>query len=353
MAKDIKNTALAKNEMYMGNPNLPSKDARFEYTPHMIKEIEKSKNNMLHFAQGYFYIVDPDKGKTQIELYPFQRRVLRGVRDNRFNIILSPRQASKALALDTPIPTPIGWTTMGELKDGDIIYGMNGNPCNVVMAHDYRYDRPCYEIEFDNGEIIIADEDHNWFTQTKNDRDLVIPSKGSVKTTKQLLEKVTTKSGEPFHRIPSCINGLKNSEKELPIPPYILGLWLGDGSKDSSRITVGTQYIEELSSELSKYDDYKLIGDISYKPIIIVYYAFLNNDRDWKAIVLGQINDIYNSKILSVVYKFHLVVLGDKNALNSANISVTALRLFDYELDINDMKRDRDNTWLMKYFNAV
>jgi len=45
-----------------------------------------------------------------------------------------------------------------------------------------------------------------------------------------------------------------------------------------------------------------------------------------------------------------MLVLGDKNALNSANISVTALRLFDYELDINDLKRDRENSWLMNYF---
>jgi hypothetical protein len=45
-----------------------------------------------------------------------------------------------------------------------------------------------------------------------------------------------------------------------------------------------------------------------------------------------------------------MLVLGDKNALNSANITVTALRLFDYELDVNDMKRDRDNSWLMSYF---
>ena len=45
-----------------------------------------------------------------------------------------------------------------------------------------------------------------------------------------------------------------------------------------------------------------------------------------------------------------MLVLGDKNALNSANIAVTALRLFDYELDVNDMKRDRENSWLMQYF---
>ena len=45
-----------------------------------------------------------------------------------------------------------------------------------------------------------------------------------------------------------------------------------------------------------------------------------------------------------------MLVLGDKNALNSANMTVTMLRLFDYELDVNDMKRDRENSWLMQYY---
>lgn len=86
---------LSKKETYLGNPNLPSVDAKFEYTVEMIKEIKKCSENMLHFAQNYFYIVDPDKGKVQIELYPFQKRILRGFRDHRYNILISPRQASK------------------------------------------------------------------------------------------------------------------------------------------------------------------------------------------------------------------------------------------------------------------
>lgn len=38
----------------------------------------------------------------------------------------------KALALDTPIPTPSGWTTMGELRAGDQVLDELGNPCRVI-----------------------------------------------------------------------------------------------------------------------------------------------------------------------------------------------------------------------------
>jgi hypothetical protein len=87
--------AAKKKDVYMGNPNLPSKDAKFDYTPEMVEEIQKCKDDMLYFAQNYFYIIDPDKGKVRINLFDFQERIIDGLKTHRFNVILSPRQASK------------------------------------------------------------------------------------------------------------------------------------------------------------------------------------------------------------------------------------------------------------------
>ena len=50
---------------------------------------------MLYFAENYFYIIDPDKGKVQIELYGFQKRILTEFNSHLKNILVSPRQASK------------------------------------------------------------------------------------------------------------------------------------------------------------------------------------------------------------------------------------------------------------------
>jgi len=80
---------------YMGNKHLPTIDATFEYTPEQYEEIEKCKASMLYFAENYFYIIDPDEGKVNINLYDVQKKILAGCNDNRFNILLSPRQAGK------------------------------------------------------------------------------------------------------------------------------------------------------------------------------------------------------------------------------------------------------------------
>ena len=87
---------MAKNKQnYMNNPNLPTVGAEFEYTPEMVKELKKSKSNILHFAEKYFYIISLDEGKKTIDLHYCQKRALRKMRDNRFFILLASRQIGK------------------------------------------------------------------------------------------------------------------------------------------------------------------------------------------------------------------------------------------------------------------
>lgn len=61
----------------------------------MVQEIQKSRENILHFAENYFFIIAPDTGRQVIELHTFQRKALRMIRDNRFNILLFSRQVGK------------------------------------------------------------------------------------------------------------------------------------------------------------------------------------------------------------------------------------------------------------------
>jgi len=72
--------------------------------------------------------------------------------------------SGKALALDTLIPTPSGWTTMGALQTGDHVLNEFGEPCRVVQAHAVQTDRSCYEIQFSDRAVIVADADHLWRT---------------------------------------------------------------------------------------------------------------------------------------------------------------------------------------------
>src|SRR5277367_5461405 len=83
-------------------------------------------------------------------------------------VVIAARPAiGKALALDTPLATPDGWTTMGKVRVGDHLIGADGHPVAVVAATEVMQDRPCYEVEFSDGEVIVADGNHQWLTWTR------------------------------------------------------------------------------------------------------------------------------------------------------------------------------------------
>lgn len=81
--------------LYLGNKNLPTERAEFEWTPDMVKDLKKCKRNLLYFAENFFTIINLDRGREKIKLFKCQKRVLRSLRDNRFNIVLASRQVGK------------------------------------------------------------------------------------------------------------------------------------------------------------------------------------------------------------------------------------------------------------------
>lgn len=90
--------------------------------------------------------------------------VLHGLHGGQMIIIAARPGIGKALALDTPLPTPHGWTTMGEVNAGQELIGADGKPTRILATTDIMYERPSYAIEFDASCTIIADGSHQWPT---------------------------------------------------------------------------------------------------------------------------------------------------------------------------------------------
>jgi replicative DNA helicase len=90
--------------------------------------------------------------------------VTNGLHPGQMIIVAARPGVGKALALDTPLPSPRGWTTMGAVAIGDELLGADGRPTRVVAATEVMLGRPCYEVEFSDGAVIVADADHQWPT---------------------------------------------------------------------------------------------------------------------------------------------------------------------------------------------
>ena len=125
-------------------------------------------------------------------------------------VVIAARPAiGKALALDTPLPTPTGWTTMGDVRVGDQLLGADGKPTRVVAATEVMHGRPCYEVEFDEGEVIVADENHQWLTWNPSGCDQLLPPR--VVTTREIAR---AGRGEPASRRPSHAVALASSVEQ-------------------------------------------------------------------------------------------------------------------------------------------
>lgn len=97
-------------------------------------------------------------------------RLLNGLHPGQLIIVAGRPGLGKALALDTPLPTPEGWTTMAEVAVGDRLLAADGTPTTVTNVFDVMYGRPCYEVEFSDGSVIVADAEHLWKTTTRASR---------------------------------------------------------------------------------------------------------------------------------------------------------------------------------------
>lgn len=151
--------------------------------------------------------------------------------------------SGKALALDTPLPTPTGWTTMGDVAVGDEVLGADGAPCRVVFATEVQHGRECFAVQFSDGARIVADAEHLWSVQSRYATHEVAPR---VASTRELAQDVSRDygNGDVRYRWRVPVAGaLDLPEAVLPLSPYALGVWLGDGHSANDRITVCDQGI--------------------------------------------------------------------------------------------------------------
>jgi deoxycytidine triphosphate deaminase len=146
---------------------------------------------------------------------------------------LVARIEGKALALDTQVPTPAGWRRMGELQIGDEVFDAGGEPTVVIDATEPLVGRPCRELVFADGTTIVADLKHQWMVTTKTDRSRRLP--GRFLTTEQI-ERSLQRGAEYNHHV-LLAREVRYPERHLPIDPYVLGAWIGDGTSTKAEIT--------------------------------------------------------------------------------------------------------------------
>lgn len=142
-----------------------------------------------------------------------------------------------ALDIDTPIPTSSGWTTMGQLRDGDWVFGADGKPVQVAKALPVKIGEPCYRVTFDNGHSVVTDAGHIWRVEERGKR-----KSWGFPWDSKTVSTVELESKKHFIKLAQPLELL---ETDLPVDPYVLGVWLGDGNSSSGLISAHEDDAEE------------------------------------------------------------------------------------------------------------
>ncbi len=146
----------------------------------------------------------------------------------------------KGLALGTELATPDGWTTMRAVSVGDTVFGSDGRPAAVIAKS--RVKRiGTYVVKFDDGAQIVCDREHLWWTVSDHGECVI-----DVETLASTLSNPVTTQRQ--HRVPVA-RALDLPQAELPIDPYLLGVWLGDGSSRGGTVTKGCDLFEILEAD--------------------------------------------------------------------------------------------------------
>lgn len=162
---------------------------------------------------------------------PIMSTISRGCRLGKFYLRSSNSGGGKAIPNDTVIPTPIGYRRVGDIKVGDYLFDRQGNPTKVLAVYPQGKKR-VYELTFSDGRKARCCKDHLW----------------TYKKSYQGAKYITTSLKELIDDAEKGKNGFRNSggrgnkykipinkavqykEKQYSIPPYVMGLLLGDGS---------------------------------------------------------------------------------------------------------------------------
>ncbi|MDQ3503319.1 MAG: replicative DNA helicase, partial [Actinomycetota bacterium] len=173
-----------------------------------------------------------------------------GLHPGQLVVIAGRPGLGKALALDTLLPTPTGWTTMAEVAVGDLLLAADGRPTAVVGATQIMVGRPCFEVVFSDGTRVVADADHQWLTSTRASRRCG-GGQPEIRTTAELAATVRCQTGDSRanHSVATTAP-LRLPDADLPVPPYALGAWLGDGHSAGARFsTADPEIVLHLEAE--------------------------------------------------------------------------------------------------------
>jgi predicted phage terminase large subunit-like protein len=159
-------------------------------------------------------------------------------------IVTLPPRHGKACAHDTPILTTKGWKVHGDLQIGDFVYSPDGTPTMVVyLSPDVQEVVP---VTLSNGEVIRCHLNHEWKVFDRRSMSWkVLETRDMLGDT--WIGQWGQRGGRARFQLPD-VASINFAQKQLPLDPYVLGAWLGDGTSANTRMAHHIDDVEVIGA---------------------------------------------------------------------------------------------------------
>lgn len=206
-----------------------------QYAAQIAKDYRRAMITLARRDPSMFcaYVLRNERTGGAIHQHPDHERVHRTILENPRAAIWTHPEFGKDLPLTTEIPTPHGWKLMGDLKVGDQVFDARGVPTEVIWAGPVQHN-DLYELELDDGVTVQAGQGHLWLAHHTYDRSLNPERLRMVDT--QTIARTLISAGRKTWSLP-ITEPVSYPELDLPIAPYVLGAWLGDGDSSGPQLT--------------------------------------------------------------------------------------------------------------------
>lgn len=192
--------------------------------------------------------------------------MIKGCNKGELISIIGFTGTGKANPLSTPILTPNGFIAMGDIKVGDLVIGEDGKAYPVVSIFPQGV-KEIYKITFADGTTSRCCKEHLWKFKTIEDRQG--EKDWRVKTLDDILKEHPLKVDRQYNiGIPVNKPVEFVDKKELIIPPYVLGVLLGDGGFTTDSITLTNSemdVIEKCNDLLKHWGEFVQHKNINYQ----------------------------------------------------------------------------------------
>jgi hypothetical protein len=212
--------------------------------------------------------------------------------------IVAPEKIGKGGRLTTPVLTPLGWKTMGELKIGDELVSIDGKPSFVTGIYP-RGIMEFFRVTFSDGRSTETTADHLWKVRCTTEWER---QSERIYTTDAIANEYCYPGSRRVSKLYIPLMSGDFGKADLPIDPWLLGVLIGDGClSDSQKLSFSTEDGEILARVSEIVESYghevKLSSKCNYR-INNNKSSFLRNKLE----ELGLWGHLAESKFIPKVY---------------------------------------------------